>query len=159
MSCGGRVKLSTQSYGDTELHRGVKKRYVLFEKDYNEITRRIIKCAIEVHKELGPGLVESVYAVCLKKVMKNEGLKVESQVIVPVCFKGEILEKVFIIDELVENEIIIELKSVEVILPVHEAQLVTYLKLANKKVGLLINFNVVLLKDGIRRRINSHRSA
>lgn len=86
--------------------------------------------------------------------MIADGLNVKSQVVVPVTFKGEILDKEFVIDLLVEDEIILELKSVEVILPVHEAQLVTYLKLANKKLGLLINFNVALLKDGIRRRIN-----
>jgi len=86
--------------------------------------------------------------------MIADGLNVKGQVVVPVTFKGEILDKEFVIDLLVEDEIVLELKSVEVILPVHEAQLVTYLKLANKKLGLLINFNVALLKDGIRRRIN-----
>ena len=121
---------------------------------YNSITERIIRCAIEVHKELGPGLVESVYEVCLKKVLTNDGLNVKNQLVLPVYFKGEILDKAFVLDLLVEDEIILELKSLEFILPVHEAQLVTYLKLANKKLGLLINFNVVLLKDGIRRRIN-----
>ena len=98
--------------------------------------------------------MESVYEVCLKQVLMDDGLNVKSQVVVPVCFKGEILDKEFIIDILVENEIVLELKSVEVVLQVHEAQLVTYLKLANKRLGLLINFNVLLLKDGIRRRIN-----
>jgi len=129
----------------------------MFIKDlrwYNSITERIIRCAIEIHKELGPGLVESVYEVCLKKVLMDDGLNVKSQLVLPVYFKGEILDKAFVLDLLVEDEIIIELKSLEFILPVHEAQLVTYLKLANKKLGLLINFNVVLLKDGIRRRIN-----
>ena len=121
---------------------------------YNSITERIIRCAIEVHKELGPGLVESVYEVCLKKVLTNDGLNVKNQLVLPVYFKGEILDKAFVLDLLVEDEIILELKSLEFILPVYEAQLVTYLKLANKKLGLLINFNVVLLKDGIRRRIN-----
>lgn len=121
---------------------------------YNSVTNRIIKSAIDVHKELGPGLMESVYQVCLKKVLVKEGLDVKTNVILPVCFKGEILDKDFIIDLLIEDEIILELKSVETVLPVHEAQLVTYLKLSNKKLGLLINFNVVLLKEGLRRRIN-----
>jgi GxxExxY protein len=120
---------------------------------YNSITERIIRCAIEVHKELGPGLVESVYEVCLKKVLGDDGLNVRSQLILPVYFKGEILDKAFVLDLLVEDEIIVELKSLEIILPVHEAQLVTYLKLSGKKLGLLINFNVVLLKDGLCRRI------
>jgi GxxExxY protein len=124
------------------------------EKEFNAITERIIKCAIEVHKELGPGLMESVYEVCLRRVLAGDGLDVKSQVVVPVTFKGEVLDKNFVIDLPVEDEIVLELKSLEVILPVHEAQLVTYLKLANKKLGLLINFNVALLKDGIRRRIN-----
>ena len=123
---------------------------------YNSVTEKVIRCAIEVHKELGPGLMESVYEICLKKVMADYGLFVRSQVILPVVFKGVQLDKDFVIDLLVEDEIILELKSVEVILPVHEAQLVTYLKLADKKLGLLINFNVALLKDGIRRRINGN---
>ena len=129
----------------------------MFGKDsrwYNSITERIIRGAIEVHKELGPGLVESVYEVCLKKVLIDDGLNVKSQVVLPVYFKSEILDKVFVLDLLIEDEIILELKSLETILPVHEAQLVTYLKLSGKKLGLLINFNVDLLKDGIRRRIN-----
>lgn len=123
---------------------------------YNSVSEKIIGCAIEVHKELGPGLMESAYEVCLRKVMADYGLFVRSQVILPVVFKGVQLDKDFVIDLLVEDEIILELKSVEVILPVHEAQLVTYLKLADKKLGLLINFNVALLKDGIRRRINGN---
>jgi GxxExxY protein len=126
------------------------------ENWYNSITGRVIKCAIEVHKELGPGLLESVYEVCMKKIMIDEGLFVKSQVILPVVFKGATLDKEFVLDLLVEDEIILELKSVEAVLPVHEAQLVTYLKLSGKKLGLLINFNVTLLKKGIRRRINGN---
>ncbi len=124
--------------------------------EYNKITEQVIKCAIEVHKELGPGLMESVYEVCLMKLLREEGLHVKRQVAVPVHFKGERLDKEFIIDILVEDKVVLELKSLEFILPVHEAQLVTYLKLADKRIGLLINFNVVLLKDGIRRRINGN---
>ncbi|MGB3155490.1 MAG: GxxExxY protein [Chitinophagaceae bacterium] len=100
------------------------------ENWYNSITERIIKCAIEVHKELGPGLMESVYEVCLRKLMIDDGLFVKSQVILPVVFKGIQLDKDFVLDLLVEDEIILELKSVEVLLPVHESQLVTYLKLS-----------------------------
>jgi GxxExxY protein len=123
---------------------------------YNSITSRIIKCALEVHKELGPGLIESVYEVCIRKVMADDGLKVKYQIRVPVHFRREILDKEFIIDLLVEDEIVLELKSVEFILPVHEAQLVTYLKLSGKKLGLLINFNEALLKEGVRRRVNGN---
>ncbi len=111
---------------------------------------------MEVHKELGPGLMESVYEICAENVMLKEGLYVQRQVILPVTFKGEKLDKEFVIDTLVNDLIILEFKSVEHILPVHEAQLVTYLKLANKKLGLLINFNVPLLKEGIRRKINGN---
>lgn len=89
---------------------------------YNKITESVIKCAIEVHKELGPGLMESVYEVCLMKLLREEGLSVKKQVIVPVYFKGERLEKVFVIDILVEDKVILELKSAEILLPVHEAQ-------------------------------------
>jgi GxxExxY protein len=111
---------------------------------------------MEVHKELGPGLMESVYEVCVENVMKKADLHVQRQVLLPVTFKGEKLEKEFIIDMLINDLIILEFKSVEILLPVHEAQLVTYLKLADKKLGLLINFNVALLKDGIRRKINGN---
>jgi GxxExxY protein len=128
----------------------------MLQQDYNHITFQIINCAIEVHKILGPGLMESVYEVCLYEELKSKGLYVERQKILPVTYKGYFLDKEFIIDHLVENEIILELKSVERILPVHEAQLVTYLKLSQKKLGLLINFNVPVLKDGIRRKINGN---
>jgi len=121
---------------------------------FNSITKRIINCAIEVHKELGPGLMESVYSVCLKSELLRQGLNVKSNVTLPVIFKHKELDKIFIIDLLIEEEVIVELKSVEIVLPVHEAQLVTYLKLSGKKLGLLINFNVTRLVEGIRRKIN-----
>lgn len=126
------------------------------EKDYNFLSQKIIESCIEVHRELGPGLMESVYEICVEKVMMKAGLCVQRQVLLPVTFKGEKLNKEFILDILINDMIILELKSVETLLPVHEAQLVTYLKLANKKLGLLINFNVPLLKDGIRRKINGN---
>lgn len=126
------------------------------EEDYNNLSKKIIECCIDVHKELGPGLMESVYEICTENVMKKAGLDVQRQVLLPVTFKGEKLNKEFVIDMMVNNLIILEFKSVEVLLPVHEAQLVTYLKLADKKLGLLINFNVPLLKQGIRRKINGN---
>ena len=126
------------------------------EKDYNSLSQKIIECCMEVHKELGPGLMESVYEICAENVMIKKGLYVQRQVILPVSFKGEILNKEFVIDTIVNELIIVEFKSVEIILPVHEAQLVTYLKLSDKKLGLLINFNVPLLKEGIRRKINGN---
>ena len=128
----------------------------MLENDYNFLTHQIISCAIEVHKVLGPGLMESVYDVCLCRELASKQLFVERQKVLPVIYKGQTLYKEFIIDQLVENEIILELKSVEGILPIHEAQLVTYLKLSGKKSGFLINFNVPVLKEGIRRKINGN---
>ena len=119
----------------------------------NGISKKIIGCAIEVHKELGAGLLESVYETCLILELEKQGLHVESQVDIPLYYKGQLTDKKFRIDLLVENEVIVELKSVNEVLPIYEAQLLTYLKLANKHLGLLINFNVPLLKNGIMRRI------
>jgi GxxExxY protein len=129
---------------------------MISKSEYERIARHIVNAAFEVHKELGPGLIESVYEVCLVEELRNRGLFVESQVRIPVVFKGKMLEKEFVVDLLVENSIIIELKAVENLLPVHEVQLVTYLKLADKKLGFLINFNVSLIKIGIRRKINGY---
>ena len=119
----------------------------------NGISKKIIGCAIEVHKELGAGLLESVYETCLILELEKQGLHVESQVDIPLYYKGQLTDKKFRIDLLVENEVIVELKSVNEVLPIYEAQLLTYLKLANKHLGLIINFNVPLLKNGIIRRI------
>ena len=122
--------------------------------ELNLLTHDIIECCIEVHKELGPGLLESIYEECLETVLTEFGLDVERQVEVPIYFIGKKLNKSFRIDMLVNNSVVLELKSVETLLPVHEAQLVSYLKLSNEKLGLLINFNSKYLKDGLRRRIN-----
>ncbi|MDI3521555.1 MAG: hypothetical protein PWQ17_2047 [Anaerophaga sp.] len=121
----------------------------------NKISSQIIGGAIEVHKELGPGLLESVYGACLAHELRNKGLLVEEQVHLPLIYKNEPLNKDFILDLLVEKEVIVELKAVEEVHPVHEVQLVTYLKLANKKLGLLINFNVPVLHKGIYRKVNN----
>jgi GxxExxY protein len=124
--------------------------------ELNELSSRIIKAAINVHKELGPGLLESVYQKCLVIELKLLGLEVESEVPLPVNYKGQkVDDEGFRIDVLVENRVVVELKSVEKVQPVHPKQLLTYLKLANKELGLLINFNVVLLKDGIKRVVNT----
>ncbi len=120
----------------------------------NRLSESIIGAAIEVHKFLGPGLLESVYEICLIEELEQRGLKVQQQVRLPLFYKGEPTKKIFIIDLLVENEIIVEIKAVDRLLPVHEHQLMTYLKLTKKKLGLLINFNVPRLVDGIRRRVN-----
>lgn len=119
----------------------------------NRISGIILDCSIEVHKNLGPGLLESVYEICLFKGLRNRNLFVERQVATPVVYKGENLDADFRVDFLVEHEIIVELKSVETLLPVHEAQLLTYMKLMDKHLGLLINFNVPKLIDGFRRKV------
>ena len=124
-------------------------------ENLNRIADKIIGAAIEVHRELGPGLLESVYEYCLMAELKKRGLNVQSQVKLPVVYKGEKLQKDFFIDILVENEIVIELKCVEVVLPVHQVQLLTYLRLADKRLGYLLNFNVPLLKNGIYRKVNN----
>ena len=120
----------------------------------NEITEKIIGCAIKVHRTLGPGLLESTYEVCLVHELSKLGMKAIAQVTLPVVYDGIKLDAGYRIDILVENEVIVELKTVERILPVHEAQLLSYLKLSNKKLGLLINFNVARLTDGVRRLVN-----
>ena len=120
----------------------------------NEITGIIIEEAIEVHKELGPGLLESVYEEALYFCLKERGLKVERQKAIPVLFKGIKLEQGFRADLIVEDIVIVELKSQETIPPVHYKKLLTYLRLSSSKVGLLINFYEELLKNGIKRIIN-----
>lgn len=126
------------------------------KKDYDAYTSAIIECAIEVHKELGPGLLESVYEVCLAELIEEKGIYIEVQKELPIFFRDKPTGKKFYIDILVDNCIILELKSVNEILPIHEAQLITYMKLSNIKLGLLINFNVQLLKNGIKRKILGH---
>ncbi len=124
--------------------------------ELDNIGTKIVDAAYSVHKELGPGLLESVYEFCLIEELKSRNLTINSQMKLPVVYKGKMLNKEFIIDLLVENEIIIELKAVEIVLPVHEVQLLTYMKLADKKLGYLINFNVPIIKEGIKRKINGY---
>ena len=120
----------------------------------NKLSKIILDSSIEVHRNLDPGLLESVYGVCLCKELNLRDINLQRQVSLPVEYKNEKLDADFRIDVLVENEIIIELKAVEFLLPVHEAQLLTYLKLADKRLGFLINFNVPRLVDGFKRRVN-----
>jgi GxxExxY protein len=119
--------------------------------EINEITGKIIGCAMEVHKNLGPGLLESAYAECMIYELQNSGLRVESQKPVPIIYKERKLDYGYRIDILVEDTVIIELKSIDAFNPVHEAQILTYMKFAGKKIGLLINFNVTMLRNGLRR--------
>ncbi|MFC1465967.1 MAG: GxxExxY protein [Candidatus Brachytrichaceae bacterium NZ_4S206] len=115
------------------------------------IAAAIVSSAFAVHKELGPGLLESVYEACFCHTLTKQGFHCVRQVVVPVTYDGVAFDEGFRIDVLVESLVICELKAVEVILPVHEAQLLTYLKLSHKRLGFLINFNVPLIKHGIKR--------
>ena len=123
---------------------------IYHDKDLTEI---IIGSAIEVHKHLGPGLLESAYEECLCHELKLQGQNIERQKALPLEYKGINLDCGYRMDIVIENKVIVELKCVERILPVHEAQLLTYLKLAKIKTGLIINFNSSLLKDGIKRMV------
>ena len=125
------------------------------KEQLNSLSKIILDASIEVHQNLGPGLLESVYELCLYKELKTRGLNVHRQVPVPIIYKNEELKADFRIDILVENEIIIELKAVEIMLSVHQAQLLTYLKLADKRLSFLINFNVPRLIDGFKRMVNN----
>lgn len=123
--------------------------------EINSITHDIIGAAIEVHRELGPGLLESVYRKCLAKVLRDNGYTVEEELYLPLRFRGEIIEEnAYRIDLLVNDQIVVEIKAVETMKPLFAKQTLTYLKLTDKKLGLLINFNVPVLKDGIERIIN-----
>lgn len=124
--------------------------------EIEKVGKQIVDAAFEVHSELGPGLLESVYEICLVEELQRRGLLVERQVKLPVVYKGKELQKDFFIDILVEKEIVVELKAVEVLLPVHEVQTLTYMKLADMRLGYLINFNVPLIKQGIKRKINGY---
>ena len=117
----------------------------------NNLTEKIMGAAIEVHRHLGPGLLESTYEICLEYELKEAGLSVERQKSLPLIYKKIKLSQGYRLDLLVERQVIVELKTVEKLTSVHSAQLLSYLKLSGCKVGLLINFNVKLLKHGIRR--------
>ena len=125
----------------------------------NEIGAAILDASITVHKELGPGLLESAYQIALHRELELRGLSVRAKVAVELIYKDAPLGKCYEIDLLVEDEIIIELKSCEIINPVFMSQIITYLKLSNKRLGYLINFNVPLLKEGFKRVVNNFVSA
>lgn len=124
--------------------------------EFEYLAKQIFFSALEVHKLIGPGLLESVYHHCFCEELSIRNIVVAKQVMVPLYYKNNDTQKQFYIDILVEKEIIIELKAIEAIAPVHEAQILSYLKLTKKKMGFLINFNVVLLKDGFRRFVNNY---
>lgn len=121
--------------------------------EFDELSGKVIGCALEVHRNLGPGLLESTYEQCLAHEMKLTGMSFKMQHPLPVEYKGTNLDCGYRIDLFIEDSLIVELKSVEKILPIHEAQLLTYMKLADISIGLLINFNVKYLKNGIKRMV------
>ena len=123
-------------------------------ENLNRITESIIGAAIEVHRALGPGLLESAYEACLTFELAQRGLKVEQQKPLPVVYREVKLDCGYRLDLLVEEVVIVEVKAVDRLMPIHQAQLLSYLKLSGCKVGLVINFNVKVLKDGIRRLVN-----
>jgi len=122
--------------------------------DINKITGIVVDAAMTVHSELGPGLLESTYEACLIHELNSRNIKSQNQLTLPVIYKQSQIDTGYRIDLLVEGKVIIELKAVEKLLAIHEAQLLTYLKLSNKKIGLLINFNSLRLKHGIKRIAN-----
>ncbi len=123
----------------------------LQKSEIDQISNRIIGAAIEVHKSLGPGLLENAYEECLCHEFCLQGISFERQKYMPIIYKGQLVDCGYRLDILVEKKIVVEIKSVISLLPIHEAQLMTYLKLSGIWLGLLINFNVVVLKDGIKR--------
>ena len=126
------------------------------KRAFEYYAKQIVDAGYRVHKELGPGLLETVYLFCFIEELKLRGIKAEQEVHLPLYYLGTKLNKDFRIDILVENEIIIEIKAVEKLLPVHIAQLISYLKLSDKRLGFLINFNVPVYKEGIHRYVNNY---
>jgi len=124
------------------------------ERTYNDITQAIIGAAIDVHRELGPGLLESAYEACLAYELIQRGFKIERQKEIPIRYREVTLDCGYRIDLLVEDKVVVEVKAIESLHPVHKAQLLSYLRLSGHKAGLLINFNVTVLKTGIRRVVN-----
>jgi len=128
-------------------------------QSFNELTERVIGACIEIHRALGPGLLESAYEECLCYELSQAGMKFERQKPLPVNYKDVKLDCGYRLDLVVEEKVIIELKAVESLLPIHEAQLLTYLKLSGITLGLLINFNVAMLKQGIKRIVNNFQDS
>ncbi|HTL83418.1 MAG TPA: GxxExxY protein [Bacteroidia bacterium] len=137
------------------MEKGIKQKQFT-EDEYTELTTKIVSCCVSVHKEMGPGLLESVYEYCLMKEFELRGINAQRQVEIPLIYKGFEIKKYLTIDILVEEEIVLEIKSAEAMNPLYEAQLLSYLKLASKKIGYLLNFNVPLMKSGIRRMRNGY---
>ncbi len=132
---------------------------MITKKDITDLTYIIIGCAIEVHKELGPGLLESIYHSCFVEELSRKDLSYKSELQVPVIYKGKCLDAALRLDVLVEDIMVVEIKAVETILPVHQAQLLTYLKLLEKPKGILLNFNCTnIFKEGQKTMVNEYYS-
>lgn len=125
------------------------------QEELNNLSKIILDASISVHRIMGPGLLESIYVECLVYELKNRGLNVDTEVTIPLIYKEIELSKRFRIDVLVENEIIIEAKAIELLMPIHEAQIISHLKLADKRLGFLINFNAPVLVKGFKRFVNN----
>lgn len=121
--------------------------------ELDQIARQVVDASFKVHTNLGPGLLESVYEICLAHELEKKGLRVERQVALPLVYESLRMDAGFRLDLLVEGRLIVEVKAVEVVLPVHISQVLTYLKLSGNRLGFLINFNVALIKDGIKRLV------
>lgn len=130
-----------------------KRTHEVLPPETDRVAREIVDAAVEVHRALGPGLLESVYETCLEHELKRRDVEVRRQVQLPVEYKGAQIEAGLRLDLLVEDRVIVELKTVEALAPVHKAQVLTYLKLTGHRLGLLLNFNVSLMRDGIQRII------
>lgn len=126
----------------------------LYSPRVNEITGVVVNSAMKVHSILGPGLLESAYQACLAHELRSQGLEVATQVALPVVYEGQKLEVGYRIDLAVEHKVIVEVESVEAMHPIHEAQLLSYMRLSGMSIGLLINFNVLHLRDGIKRMVD-----
>ncbi len=127
--------------------------------ELNDISYLIIQSAIQVHRELGPGLLESVYRACFMYELRQRALAVIAEQLLPICYRGIIIEGAYRVDLLVEDQVVVEVKAIEKVLPVHSAQLLSYLRLMNKPLGLLINFHVPVLVDGVDRIMNGRFDA
>ena len=119
-------------------------------REFSQLSHQVIRCAIEVHRELGPGLLESTYRDCLAKERELSGISCQSELALPVKYKGLLVDCGYRVDLFIENDILLELKAVAKLAPIHEAQLLTYMRLSGIRHGFLINFNVKRLKDGLR---------
>ena len=122
--------------------------------DENELSKAVIGAAIEVHRQIGPGLLESIYRECLAYELVDRGITVECEVPLAICYKNREFPVAYRMDLVVEKKLVIELKAIEQLMPVHTAQILSYLKMSGSKLGLLINFNVPVLRDGIKRVVN-----